>query len=97
MDRAPHPGPAPTASHHAAHAHHVTSPLLPFSSDLSAGLVVLSPQPAPGPVPVGPNTTPLFRERLPRARHSPGGLPTPPWRAGRHTCAVAWNGKGCRT
>ncbi|MEW5307809.1 MAG: hypothetical protein WDW36_010184 [Sanguina aurantia] len=80
--------------HITAHAH---LPQLPFSSDLSAGLLVLSPNLPRGPSPGAP-TLPLFPRRgCHGPGHSPGYLPTPPWRAGRPTCAVAWNGKGCRT
>ncbi|MEW5307812.1 MAG: hypothetical protein WDW36_010187 [Sanguina aurantia] len=66
MDRAPHPGPAP-ASHHCPCPPY---PQLPFSSDLSAGLLVLSPNLPRGPSPGAP-TLPLFQERLPRARAQP--------------------------
>ncbi|MEW5307810.1 MAG: hypothetical protein WDW36_010185 [Sanguina aurantia] len=69
---------------------------LPFSSDLSAGLLVLSPNLPRGPSP-GPQHCPSSRRGCHGPGHSPGYLPTPPWRAGRPTCAVAWNGKGCRT
>ncbi|MEW5319332.1 MAG: hypothetical protein WDW38_010491 [Sanguina aurantia] len=53
--------------HITAHAH---LPQLPFSSDLSAGLLVLSPNLPRGPSPGSP-TLPLFQERLPRARAQP--------------------------
>ncbi|MEW5307811.1 MAG: hypothetical protein WDW36_010186 [Sanguina aurantia] len=86
--------PALPPPHITAHAHAPAQ--LPFSSDLSAGLLVLSPNLPRGPSP-GPQHCPSSRRGCHGPGHSPGYLPTPPWRAGRPTCAVAWNGKGCRT